>query len=65
MTVPPRATPVVAPGPTPVTIAAGLTKAFPRCTERFLVTAWAGIIAGESLVGAGDALRLVFAGAAK
>lgn len=40
-------------------IAAGLTKAFPRWSERFLVTICAGIVAGESLVGAGDALRLV------
>ncbi len=45
-------------------IAAIVTKAFPRWSERFLVTVCAGIIAGESLVGAGDALRLVVAGAA-
>lgn len=35
---------------------------FPRWSERFFVTICAGIIAGESLVGAGDALRLVFLG---
>lgn len=43
-------------------IALGLTRFFPRWTERFLVTICAGIIAGESLVGAGDALRLVIGG---
>jgi uncharacterized oligopeptide transporter (OPT) family protein len=35
---------------------------FPRWSERFFVTICAGIIAGESLVGAGDALRLVIFG---
>lgn len=44
-------------------LAWGLTAAFPSWSARFLVTVCAGIIAGESLVGAGDALRLV-AGAA-
>jgi len=43
-------------------IALGLTKLCPKWSERFLVTIWAGIIAGESLTGAGDALRLVFGG---
>ena len=45
-------------------IALGLTRFFPRWTERFLITVCAGIIAGESLVGAGDALRLVWTGIA-
>jgi hypothetical protein len=40
-----------------------LTRAFPQWTERFLVTICAGIIAGESLTGAGDAVRLVLLGA--
>jgi hypothetical protein len=35
---------------------------FPRWSERFFVTICAGIIAGESLVGAGDALRLAIFG---
>lgn len=42
--------------------ALGLAKAYPEWTKRFLVTVCAGIIAGESLVGAGDALRLVWTG---
>lgn len=61
MTVPPHAAPVVSHAPAPATNAAGLTTAIPRWSERFFVTVWAGIIAGESLIGAGDAL--VFAGA--
>jgi len=40
-----------------------LSKAFPRWTERFFVTICAGIIAGESLVGAAEAIRLVLKGA--
>jgi len=43
-------------------IALILSKAAPTWTKRFLVTVCAGIIAGESLVGAGDALRLVYQG---
>jgi uncharacterized oligopeptide transporter (OPT) family protein len=43
-------------------IALALTRLYPRWTERFLITVCAGIIAGESLVGAGDALRLVIDG---
>jgi uncharacterized oligopeptide transporter (OPT) family protein len=43
-------------------LALGLTRFFPRWTERFLITVCAGIIAGESLMGAGDALRLVLSG---
>ncbi|HZW07112.1 MAG TPA: OPT/YSL family transporter, partial [Phycisphaerales bacterium] len=43
-------------------IALGLTRYAPKWTERFLITLCAGIIAGESLVGAGDALRLVVTG---
>jgi uncharacterized oligopeptide transporter (OPT) family protein len=39
-----------------------LSKLFPRWSDRFLVTICAGLIAGESLVGAGDALRLVLTG---
>jgi putative OPT family oligopeptide transporter len=45
-------------------IALTLTKLFPKWSERFLVTICAGIIAGESLTGAGDALRLVYSGLA-
>lgn len=43
-------------------IALGLTRFFPKWTERFLITVCAGIVAGESLMGAGDALRLVWSG---
>ncbi len=43
-------------------IALGITKAFPSWSARFLITVCAGIVAGESLVGAGDALRLVISG---
>lgn len=43
-------------------IALLLSKTVPSWTKRFLVTICAGIIAGESLVGAGDALRLVYQG---
>lgn len=39
-----------------------LTKVCKNWTERFLVTICAGVIAGESLTGAGDALRLLFMG---
>ncbi len=39
-----------------------LAKYCTKWSERFLVTVCAGIIAGESLVGAGDALRLVIVG---
>lgn len=46
-------------------IAAGVTKAFPKWSERFLVTVCAGIVAGESLTGAGDAVRLVLWGPGK
>jgi len=44
-------------------IGLGLQRLFPTWTERFFVTLCAGVIAGESLVGAGDAIRLVLAGA--
>ncbi len=40
----------------------GLTKAFPRWSDRFLITMFAGIVAGESLTGAIDAIRLVLKG---
>ena len=40
----------------------GLTKAFPRWSERFLITMFAGIVAGESLTGAIDAILLVLKG---
>jgi len=43
-------------------LALSLAKFFPKWTERFLITVCAGVIAGESLVGAGDALRLVLTG---
>ena len=43
-------------------LALGVATYLPKWTERFLVTVCAGIIAGESLVGAGDALRLVLTG---
>ncbi len=39
-----------------------LAKVCKTWTERFLVTICAGVIAGESLTGAGDALRLLFMG---
>ncbi|QOJ00258.1 MAG: OPT/YSL family transporter [Phycisphaeraceae bacterium] len=39
-----------------------LTKMFPNWSGRYLVTVCAGIVAGESLTGAGDAIRLVLAG---
>jgi len=45
-------------------IALTLTKLFPKWSDRFIVTICAGIIAGESLTGAGDALRLVYSGLA-
>jgi len=38
------------------------TKLFPRWSDRFIVTICAGIIAGESLTGAADAVRLVLQG---
>jgi uncharacterized oligopeptide transporter (OPT) family protein len=41
------------------TIAVIITKLFPRWSDRFLITLAAGIVAGESLTGAGDALRLI------
>jgi uncharacterized oligopeptide transporter (OPT) family protein len=44
------------------TIALIVAKAFPRWSDRFLVTICAGIVAGESLTGAGDAVRLVLMG---
>ncbi|MDX2147484.1 MAG: OPT family oligopeptide transporter [Planctomycetota bacterium] len=40
-------------------IGAVLAKLFPNWSTRFFVTLCAGIIAGESLTGAGDAIRLV------
>jgi putative OPT family oligopeptide transporter len=43
-------------------IALVLSKAFTKWSDKYLVTICAGIIAGESLVGAGDALRLVWTG---
>jgi putative OPT family oligopeptide transporter len=45
-------------------IGVGLKAAFPTWKERFFVTLCAGVIAGESLVGAGDAIRLVLQGTA-
>jgi len=45
-------------------IGLGLNAVFPTWTERFFVTLCAGVIAGESLVGAGDAIRLVVLGTA-
>ncbi len=44
-------------------IALVIGKLFPRWTDRFWVTICAGLIAGESLTGAGDAVRLVIQGA--
>ena len=43
-------------------IAYMLARVFPRWTDRFLVTICAGLVAGESLTGAGDALRLMLFG---
>ena len=43
-------------------IGVGLKAMFPRWTDRFFITICAGVIAGESLVGAGDAIRLVLMG---
>lgn len=43
-------------------IALVLAKFAAKWTEKYLVTVCAGVIAGESLVGAGDALRLVYQG---
>lgn len=43
-------------------IAYVLARVCKTWTERFLVTICAGVIAGESLTGAGDALRLLFIG---
>lgn len=43
-------------------IALAATKFAPKWSDRFLVTLCAGVIAGESLTGAGDALRLVISG---
>ena len=45
-------------------IALVIGKVVPGWTDRFWVTICAGIIAGESLTGAGDAVRLVIQGAA-
>ncbi len=39
-----------------------ITKLYPNWSKRFFVTLCAGIIAGESLTGAGDAIRLVLQG---
>ena len=44
---------------------AAIAKFYPNWSTRFFVTLCAGIIAGESLTGAGDAIRLVLAGASK
>jgi OPT family oligopeptide transporter len=41
------------------TLALLITKMFPRWSDRFLITLCAGIVAGESLTGAGDAVRLI------
>ena len=43
-------------------IAYMLARVFPRWTDRFLVTICAGVVAGESLTVAGDALRLMLFG---
>lgn len=42
-----------------------ITRLYPNWSKRFFVTLCAGIIAGESLTGAGDAIRMVLQGAAK
>lgn len=46
-------------------VGAIVAKLAPNWSTRFWVTLCAGIIAGESLTGAGDAIRLVLQGAAK
>jgi uncharacterized oligopeptide transporter (OPT) family protein len=43
-------------------IALVLARFFPRWTDRFFVTICAGLVAGESLAGAGDAVRLLLFG---
>jgi uncharacterized oligopeptide transporter (OPT) family protein len=43
-------------------VALALTKAFPNWSTRFLVTVCAGIVVGDSLVGAGDAVWQVVEG---
>jgi OPT family oligopeptide transporter len=47
------------------TVGAIVAKLYPKWSTRFFVTLCAGIIAGESLTGAGDAIRMVLQGAAK
>jgi putative OPT family oligopeptide transporter len=42
-----------------------IARLYPNWSKRFFVTLCAGIIAGESLTGAGDAIRMVLQGAAK
>ena len=39
-----------------------VARLFPRWSDRFVVTICAGLVAGESLTGAGDALRLMMMG---
>lgn len=46
-------------------IGAILSKLYPKWSTRFFVTLCAGLIAGESLTGAGDAIRLVLQGGSK
>ncbi len=46
-------------------VAAAVAKLFPTWHQRFFVTLCAGVIAGESLTGAGDAIRLVLQTAGK
>ncbi len=46
-------------------IGAIIAKFYPNWSTRFFVTLCAGLIAGESLTGAGDAIRLVLQGATK
>lgn len=47
------------------TAGAILTKFYPNWSKRFLITLCAGFIAGESLTGAGDAIRMVLQGSTK
>jgi putative OPT family oligopeptide transporter len=47
------------------TAGAIVSRLFPNWSGRFLVTLCAGIVAGESLTGAGDAVRMLLQGATK
>ncbi len=46
-------------------VGAIIARFYPNWSKRFFVTLCAGIIAGESLTGAGDAIRMVLQGAAR